>query len=578
MNSSEAEIAELRARVARLESRMEQLSLAVGSSSAATPVPPLLSSRPVQGQTAAPAPQPDRTGESRPTVWIAGAGAVIFLIGVIYGLTVSIQRGWISPPVRVLAGIGTGAVLGIVAARLLLGTSKSLGVALLAAATGTWTFALYYGAQEAHLFALTLGFGGAALATLLAGALGAKARSDGALAVALATGLAAPLAFSDGSGRLPVLLAYLLVLVGTHLAANYLTGSGGQWRWSRVIGVAGTCWLAMTAAASAGARGDPEYNLVLAGALGLILLVLAWLPRHPERPWLPGAATVTIQLALGLIWWNIWRRARFDRESFSLLLAGLAAVSLTLVPPARRRVGSGTHDLPLFLLTAGFTLVAMAMAFEWRWVVVAWGTFAALTAWATRSSANAGRDNTLPLQFTAGLAATAASAVWLGLAWSQGRTDLIFLNRVFLGGVLAAAAWAQLVASPGSLRPVSFVVLQLVAVNVLARELARAVPSVQIGDLNLAVGALLATLVYATAGAGQWLRGINRQTDGEGEKALRLAGYGWLGAAAGKLLLYDLGGTDLLFRAVAALGVGAIFIGAALWANHQRVSRPAAER
>ena len=54
-----------------------------------------------------PAPQPPPAVQAKPrqpissTAWIAGIGAVIFLIGAIYGLTVAIQRGWMSPSVRV---------------------------------------------------------------------------------------------------------------------------------------------------------------------------------------------------------------------------------------------------------------------------------------------------------------------------------------------------------------------------------------------------------------------------------------------------------------------------------------------
>jgi uncharacterized membrane protein len=144
---------------------------------------------------------------------------------------------------------------------------------------------------------------------------------------------------------------------------------------------------------------------------------------------------------------------------------------------------------------------------------------------------------------------------------------------VFVGGALAAGAWAVLMTLPGRLRPLAFGAMQAVAVNALAWELARKIGAIQGDEAVLPLGALLATLTYAAAGAAQWLRGVLYEADDARARALRLAGYGWLAVAAVKLLAYDLDHRDLLFRAVAALGVGAVFIGAALWADRVRAKR-----
>jgi uncharacterized membrane protein len=112
--------------------------------------------------------------------------------------------------------------------------------------------------------------------------------------------------------------------------------------------------------------------------------------------------------------------------------------------------------------------------------------------------------------------------------------------------------------------------MQAVAVNAVAWELSRAIGPVTGDEVTLPLGALLATLTYAASGAALWLRGVLYEGDPGRARALRLAGYGWLAVAAVKLLGFDLGNRDLLFRAVAALGVGAVFIGAALWADRHR--------
>jgi hypothetical protein len=109
-----------------------------------------------------------------------------------------------------------------------------------------------------------------------------------------------------------------------------------------------------------------------------------------------------------------------------------------------------------------------------------------------------------------------------------------------------------------------------VLVNAVAWEFARTVPTFSGEEATLEFGPLLATLTYAGAGAGGWLRGVLHEQETGRARAWRLTGYGWLTVAAVKLLGFDLEHADLAFRAVAALAVGALFIGAAYWADRKR--------
>lgn len=595
MKSIESELEELRARVARLEADLARLNgeppgvTHTSAPPAALPVsaPPVIAAAaPAAAATPSAAPRAEppplaavhyappkarsRLEEVPSTVWIAAAGAVIFLLGAIYALTVSIERGWISPPVRVTAGLVFSLGAGVWAARLLFGASRTLGVTLLAVAAGTWTFSLYFGSKEAHLFAPALGFGGAAVATLLAGAIAARVRSDGAMAVALATGLAAPLAFSTGSGTVAGLSAYLAGLLVAQLAAHYVSGTGATWAISRALAL-GALWVVALSGAVGARLGEPLFAAAaLAGLLPLSLLV-AWLPRHPEAPVAPAAGSVAGFAAAALGLWIIWDRGTWWNEAFAAVLVVLAAGALLLVVGARRRTGTRRHDFPLMLLAAGFGLLAVPVALDWKWLSIAWGLAAALSAWAAVRATDQAGAEARALRVVARVAASLATLAWV-IGWMrQPSTDWIFVNRVFAGGVLAAVAWAWLMKLPGPARGVMFILTQLVAVNALACELFRAVPSIHEPGAFLPLGALLATLVYAVAGAAQWLRGVLYETDELRAKALRFAGYGWLVAAAAKLLVHDLGETDLVFRAIAALCVGAVFIGAALWADRHRV-------
>jgi len=567
METPRNELDELRGRIERLEARVEALSAGPRVPEPAVPEPPVLPppvARPEMGPAAG-AMRP-RT-EFNPTTWIAGAGAVIFLLGASYGLAVSIQRGWISPPVRVLLGMGVGVALAGGAMRLLR-SSRGLGVALLAAGAGTWTFALYYGAQGARLFPAGWGLAGVAVAVLGGGVVAARFRADGAMAVALATGLVAPLAFSVGRHDLTAVLGYLLVLSAAQGVTGYLARVGEDWRVSRVLGTAGL-WLVGLALTYEYGRSATLMDLGLLGLLAGAGLLLAWLPVQVARPWAPGGASAVVLVGFALAAWPVWKRVGFDREGFAVVLVALAVACVALVAPARRRMGDTQHDLPLLLLATLFGLWAVPVAWDWTWVVVVWGLGAALLSWSARRQGENEAPGAAGLLVAAGLATAAASGVWLVLAWGQGAGEIIFLNRVFAGGLLAAVAWGLMRTAPGLVRGVAFLGLQIVAVNAVAWEFGRAVPAVRGEEATLALGAVLATLTYAVAGAAQWIRGLAGDNDPQA-RALRAAGYGWLVVAVLKLFGHDLAGRDLVYRAVAALAVGAVFLGAALWAHHRR--------
>ena len=167
--------------------------------------------------------------ELSPVVWIAGIGAAIFLAGAAFFLRWAIQQGWLGAELRFALGLLAGGGIAGFAARLLLGDSRRLGVALLLAGLGTLQFTFRAGAVDYHFFAAPLGLAAVAILTLVAGALATRTGSGGALTVALVSGLAAPLVFSQGGHHEVALAVYLAVLLGTSLAIPYLARTGGTW-------------------------------------------------------------------------------------------------------------------------------------------------------------------------------------------------------------------------------------------------------------------------------------------------------------------------------------------------------------
>jgi hypothetical protein len=576
MSADPSELDDLRQRVVALEQRVADVNALVTP----PPLPPaaVLSGRAellsVPAPEVPPAPAPVVPSpnvvvpDGRASIpWVGAAGALLFLVGMGYGLAVSIEQGWLSAPVRVAVGLLAGVGLVLVAGRLLLRGGSPLGVGYLAAGVGTWMFALYYGAHDARLFAPAWAWLGAWVAVLAGGGLAARSRQDGALAVSLAVGCLAPPLFRETLTSLPVLLTHVLVLGGGALTILYLSGTGARWRWSRLVLALGAWLLAAWGTARLLAYPFPAPGFALLIALAGLGLVLAWLPRHPETPAAPGAMTAAALVGFALAWWHVGHALAWPREAFAVALGALALVSLGLIAPARRRMGGREHDLALGLLGAGFLLLAVPVAVEWRWVGLGWSLGAVALSLATIRAADHNRPNLLLIAF---VVAVAASAVWVNESARLPRDAWPLLNLAGVSGTLVALAWAGLATRSGPQRGLVVVVAQAVGVHVVAWELRRGLPDVAVAHLLLPLGSLAVTLSYGVVGAAQWWWSLARDTAAAGRRAVRGLGYVWLAAAGLKLMVYDLAEADRLTRATAALAVGALLLGAAFAANRRR--------
>jgi hypothetical protein len=563
---------DLAQRVARLEAQVAWL---LQQGQAPRPAAPA----PRAPQPAAPSQPPVRPArEVSPVVWIAGIGAALFLAGAVFFFRWAVQQGWMGPELRFALGLLVGGGLTAFAARLALGANRRLGIALLLAGLGSLQFTFRAGAFSYRFFDPLLGLVAVAVLTLLAGALAARIRSGGALTVALASGLAAPLAFSQGGHHEVALAVYLAVLMAATLAVPYLARAGGAWIGARWTALAGT-WLLLLAACVEVARAD-------AALLGLLLLVhlllaglLAWLPGTEARPGAPATLWLAASILATAFGWLLWKRLGWTPELYAGPVLAAGAWNLGLVKPARRRLGGRSADLPLLALAAGHLALAVPVALAWHWVGPLWGAFAVALAWAAHRRDGAGSEEAAALRWLALGVALLATGRWafhgLDGAFEPWRAGLPFLRSAFAEGALAAAAWGLLVRDrEGLARLLAFLALQVTANVTLAVEAARLVHWLQAPDPRQAVWAatraasIALTLVWALSGAWQWMRGLG--LEGAPRRALLGAGYAWMGIAALKLLLADLATADTPLRALAFLGVGAIGMTAATLARRHR--------
>jgi len=551
-------------RVARLEAQVAWLL-----QSQRVAAPPPVPARP------RPAPAAPRK-ELSPVVWIAGGGASIFLVGAIFFFRWAIQQGWLGAELRFLLGLLAGGAIAALAARLLLGENRRLGVALLLAGLGTLQFTFRAGAMAYHFYPAAWGLAAAALVTLVAGGLAARGRSGGALTVALVSGLAAPLVFSQGGHHEVALALYLAVLMAAALAVPYLSGAGGAWHGARWTALAGT-WILLLPACADVLKADAP---MLAGLLALHLLLAglwAWLPGREEQPGTPTVLWLIASILATSYGWLLWKRLDLAPEAFAGPVLALAALNLALVKPLRNRLGSGRADWGLLALAVGHLALAVPVALAWRWVGPLWGAFALGMAWASlKAEEGAFAEEATALRWLA-----AGLALLTTLRWAFHGLDGLFahsgvptpiLNTAFAEGALAAAAWWMLTRRGGALGLIAFLALEVTANVTLAFEAARVVQWLQAPrPMTLAgwgpsrAASIAMTLVWALSGAWQWMRGLGQRDTAR--RALLAAGYAWMGIASFKLIVSDLDRADTPLRALAFLGVGTIGMAAAILAR-----------
>jgi hypothetical protein len=507
-------------------------------------------------------------------VWVAAAGAALFLVGVIFFLVWSIQQGWLGPEMRLLLGLGTGVVLTSIAAALILGRGRALGVAVLLAGLGTLQFTFRAGAFNYHFFPPALGFAGAAIATLFAGALAARAKSGGALGMALVSGFLAPIVFSEGGHHDVALALYLAALMVSATIVPYLSGEGARWLGSRWFAVFGT-WVLLAFAASNALAEDAILLFLLLGVHLLLAGLWIWLPGAAGQPTAPTLLWTLVSFAATSLGAILWHTLSWPTEWYAGPVLAVAALNLALVPAMRWRLGSRQADLGLLVLAVTHLACAIPVALAWRWVGPLWALLAlGLAAASRRAEEGPYASEGSALRKLAFGMAVAASLRWMihGIDyWWASPTRIPFANAVFFEGAVAALAWLLLARRGRGSAAVALIGAELVGNLTVAFECGYIVWFLLGGTgadwSSYRAPSIAITLVFALSGALQWLFGVRRV---ENRIPLLAAGYFWLGIASVKLVIFDLSTASTPLRALAFLGVGGIFIIAALVGHRLR--------
>ena len=615
MTDSDQRIEELERRVAQLETLVRQLatrSLAQPPSApviaAAGPVASVPSVPPVP-PVPRPAPRPVPAARARPTTdWEQWFGRrALLAIGVIAMIATAgffvkhaIDRGWISPWMRVNGGVLLGALIAIWGDRLVTRGLRLYGGAIIGAGSGlaylaVWAASARYGLIGAQLGVLLL-LG----VTVSVAARAVRHRVEGLCAWAIVGAFSAPFLVPSPSTDLATLLVYLgIVALGCGAVAARLG-------WRRTFALAVTGSYIMPLLAPAGARADPAFAiyLIAGGAAWLLLterrawpesrlfalfvgwsLLLSVASTHAFADWrwlsLAGA------FVLALIAWR--HHVTSDpfvndmAEPLVFLVSPWAAVAMGAAagPPelvaaqgvvpallAMPYLAAGWSRRSLHLVLMGFALLAMAIAGQWDGLVVAlaWSAMAPLAVAADRWNGQpAGRPAAVGFAtlgvwqlFTQGAArevfnrdpVTAFRDEW-SFAW-YGCTALV---------AIAALWWPRAAPDPRWLRSGRAWLWTLAGFSVWmggSYELGRAFASGLAADLALSAFWLL----YAAALVAVGFR--------LGQRAVRIGGLVLAGLAAGKIVLYDLSQLDALYRVGSFFALAVIALAVAYAYNKRK--------
>lgn len=483
--------------------------------------------------------------------WLNRIGIVLILLGVLFLFKYSIDQGWITPPVRSLFGVlvgGTLLVSGMMADReRILFRQLLMGGGIAAFyITGFATFQLYDflspGIIWLFMIAVTV------LALLLA------VQQDEAVLSVLGTlgGLATPFMLYSGSGSLPGLMLYSILVMSGALGVYVFKG------WGSLLGATafGELLVLLTGLfVNVVGKTFPAETDQWALQAGIIFSVIVLWTLPVLRELLVGEKTAF--------------RIRLDRRSSSVI-----SILTLLVPVTALFVTSLTWDLKP--MTAGWVALGGALLF--------YITFQSL------------RRRGIPeIKF----AHLYASLILLTIALS------LMLEGSWLLVALAAEAWAmQLIAKQLDRQRLSdvshllFLVTAYIAALNMVDRTGTGIPVFNGPALSelfvIAVGAMgiplfleegslkVAYRVASLAGLLGWLaHELSRLPDGQAYVSIswalvavvllavgiqlnyrkaRLAGMGTILLVVGKLLLYDLSELAAIWRIILFIGIGAVLL------------------
>lgn len=293
-------------RVARLEAAVRELQhtlqtfRATPPASPTAPPPPAPHATPTSGVSAQsstpppparPFPPPrvdtrlspwDRMPEQMKSweYWLNKLGIGLLLFGVVFLFKYSIDRGWITPGVRVACGIGLGLLLSGLGLRLY-AKRRPFATVLLGGGFATFYITGFAAFQFLHIWPFSIAFTFMVAATLFSFLLSLK-QDDAVLSlIALAGGLGTPFLLYTGEGNLPGLILYTCLLLALSGGIYFYKG----WQvllWETIIGGWIVLFIALSAEPVSLLHTVPEHQWALQAGFAFAWLMFWAVPLSRE--------------------------------------------------------------------------------------------------------------------------------------------------------------------------------------------------------------------------------------------------------------------------------------------------------
>jgi len=251
--------------------------------------------------------------------WLARLGIMLLLVGLALLFKWGVDRGWLTPLIRIVFGVFMGSsLLGL--GIWLAPVRRTIGQVLLGGSIATYFVTIYAAYQFYDMLPYTLAFAAMVLVSVIA--FGLSVQQKGVVLAMIATlgGLGTPFFLYSGEGSISGLVLYTC-LVLTLVGSIYLYHGWRLLLWTAALG-------------------------------GLVVALLAWFPETIRNEALVDRRAVQSGLLFGLVAFGIVPVLR-DRWSFR-------NPARWPVPPIRRL--PLIVDRPAFLLCAGVPLVVWVMS------------------------------------------------------------------------------------------------------------------------------------------------------------------------------------------------------------------------
>ena len=318
------------------------------------------------------------------TTWLLRCGILVILFTSAFLLKLSIERGILAPPGRVILSYLAGASV------LLAGLTRrmrqrywSMGQALCGLGLGVFYFSSFAMTSMYHLVSATIGGAVMCLTTVTAGALAERLDSISIAMVAMAGGYATPLLLNTEAWNFPGLAAYLLLL-GLGVLWLAIRRNWPPLSWLAMIFTYGIYCLTISTRYAQGDFAVCQTALVL-----FFMLFSTTVFIHNVRRNIPATALEIFALLansaifFGISWRLIGKVNHGERLLFAPLTLGLAAYYLLHAAVlARRRETAPRNLLRIFCALSGLYLaLTFPVVLSEKWLASAWSMQAFTMLW-----------------------------------------------------------------------------------------------------------------------------------------------------------------------------------------------------